>query len=59
MVKKSNFDQVSLDLVRRVLEEQTKRQGRGTKGQMLKRPKQLRSVDNGPTGKAGNPNLNE
>ncbi len=59
MVKKSNFDQVSLDVVRRVLEEQTKREGQGTKGQKLKRPKQLRSVDNGANGKAGNSGLYE
>src|ERR1700747_3654454 len=45
MVKKSNFAQVSLDLVRRVLEEQTKREGQGTKGQKLKRSKQLPAMD--------------
>jgi hypothetical protein len=55
MVKKSNFDQVSLDLVRRVLEEQTKRLGRGTRGQELKPSKQLRSVDNGANRKGGKP----
>jgi len=53
MVKKSNFDQVSLDVVRRVLEEQTKREGQRTEGQKLKRPKQLLSVDNGANGKGG------
>ncbi len=53
MVKKSNFDQVSLDVVRRVLEEQIKREGQGTKGQKLKQPKQLLSVDNGANGKGG------
>jgi PAS domain S-box-containing protein len=53
MVKKSNFDRVSLDIVRRVLEEQTKREGQGTKGQRLKRSKQLSSVNNGANGKGG------
>jgi hypothetical protein len=55
MAKKSNFDQVSLDVVRRVLEEQTKREGQGTKVQKLKRSKQLPSVDNGANGKGGKP----
>jgi hypothetical protein len=55
MVKKSNYDQISLDVVRRVLEEQTKRAGQGTKRQKLERPKQLHSVDNGPNGKGGKP----
>jgi hypothetical protein len=53
MAKKLNFDQVSLDVVRRVLEEQSKREGQGTKEQNLKRPKQLPSVDNGANGKGG------
>jgi len=53
MVKKSNFEQVSLDVVRRVLEEQTKREEQGTKGQKLKRPKHLPSVGNGANGKGG------
>ena len=59
MVKKSTFDQVSLDVVRRVLEEETKREGQATKGQKLKRPKQLPSVDNGANGKGGKRNLYE
>lgn len=55
MVKKSNFDQVSLDVVRRVLEEQAKREGQGTKGQKLKRSKRLPSVNNGADGKGWKP----
>lgn len=53
MAKKSSFEQVPLGEAKKVLEEQIKREGRPTKGQELKRLKQLRSVDNGANGKGG------
>jgi hypothetical protein len=55
MAKKSNFEQVPLDEVKKVLEEQIKREGQGTKGQKLKQLKQLPSVNNGANGKGGKP----
>lgn len=51
MAKKLNFELVPLDEVRKVLEEQIKREGQGSKVQELKRLKQL--VDNGANGKGG------
>jgi hypothetical protein len=53
MAKKSNFEQVPLDVVKKVLEKQVKPEDQGTKGQKLKRLKQLPSVDNGANGKGG------
>ena len=53
MAKKSNFELVPLDEVKKLLEEQIKREGQGTKGQKVKRLKQLPSVDNGANGKDG------
>jgi hypothetical protein len=53
MAKKSNFEQVPLDVVKKVLEEQIKREDQGTNGQKLKRLKQVPSVDNGANGKGG------
>lgn len=53
MVKKSNFEQVPLDVVRKVLEKQVKPEDQGTKGQKLNGLKQLPSADNGANGKGG------
>ena len=53
MAKKLNFELVPLDEVKKVLEEQIKREGQGTKGQKGKRLKQLPSVDNGANGANG------
>lgn len=53
MAKKLNFERIPLDEVKKVLEEQIKREGQGTRGQKLKRLKQLPSVDNGANGKGG------
>ena len=53
MAKKSNFEQVPLALVKKVLEKQVKPEDQGTKGQNLKQLKQLPSVDNGANGKGG------
>jgi hypothetical protein len=53
MAKKSNFEQVPLDVVNKVLEKQVKPEDQGTKGQKLKPLKQLPSVDNGANGKGG------
>jgi len=55
MAKKSNFEQVPLAVATKVLEEQVKREGQPTKGQELKRLKQLPSVNNGANGKGGKP----
>jgi hypothetical protein len=51
MAKKLNFELIPLDEVKKALEEQIKREGQGTKGQKLKRLKQLPLVDNGANGK--------
>jgi hypothetical protein len=53
MAKKSNFELVPLDEVKKLLEEQIKREGQGTKGQKVKRLKQLPAADNGANGKGG------
>ena len=53
MAKKLNFELIPLDEVKKVLEEQIKREGQGTRGQKLKRLKQLPSVDNGVNGRGG------
>ena len=53
MAKKLNFERVPLDEVKKVLEEQIKRQGQGTKGQKSKRLKPWSPVHNGANGKGG------
>ena len=53
MAKKSNFEQVPLAVVKRVLEKQAKPEDRGTEGQKLKRLKQLAAVGNGANRKGG------
>jgi len=53
MAKKLNFEQVPLDVVKKVLEKQVKPEDQGTKGQELKRLKKLPSVNNGANGKGG------
>jgi hypothetical protein len=55
MAKKLSFELVPLDEAKKVLEEQIKREGQGTKGQKLKRLKQLPSVGNGANGKGRKP----
>jgi hypothetical protein len=53
MAKKSNFEQVPLDVVKKVLEKQVKPEVQGVNGQRLKRLKQLPAVDNGAKRKGG------
>ena len=53
MARKSNFEQVPLDVVKKVLEKQVKPQVQGVNGQKLKRLKQLPAVDNGAKRKGG------
>jgi hypothetical protein len=53
MAKKLNFEQVPLDVVKKVLEKQVKPENQGTKGQELNRLKKLPSVNNGANGKGG------
>jgi len=53
MAKKSNFEQVPLDVVKKVLERQVEPEGQGIKGQRLQRLKQLPSLDNAANGKGG------
>jgi len=53
MAKKLSFEQVPLDVVKKVLEKQVKPEDQGTKGQELKRLKKLPSVNNGANGKGG------
>ena len=53
MTKKLNFEQVPLDVVKKVLEKQAKPEDQGTKGQELKRSNKLPSVNNGAQGKGG------
>jgi hypothetical protein len=53
MAKKLYFELIPLDEVKKALEEQIKRDGQATKGQKLKRLKQLPAVDHGANGKGG------
>jgi hypothetical protein len=53
MATKSNFEQVPLEVVKKVLEKQVKPEDQGTKGQKVKRWKQLPAMDNGANGKGG------
>ena len=53
MAKKSNFEQVPLAVVKRVLEKQVKPEDQGTEGQKLKRLKQLPALHRGANGKGG------
>ena len=53
MAKKSNFEQVPLDVVKKVLEKQVQPEDQGTKGQKFKRLKQLPAVHNGANGIGG------
>jgi len=53
MAKKSQFELIPLEQVKKLLEEQIKREGQGTKGQKMKRLKQLPPVGNGANGKGG------
>jgi hypothetical protein len=53
MAKELNFEQVPLEVVKRVLEKQVKPEHQGTKGQALKRLKKLPSINNGANGKGG------
>jgi hypothetical protein len=53
MAKKSNFEQVPLEVVKKVLEKQVEPEDPGTKGQKLLRLKQLPSMDHGANGKGG------
>jgi hypothetical protein len=52
MAKKLNFEQVPLDVVKKVLEKQVKPEDQGTEGQKLQRLKQLPAADNRANGKA-------
>ena len=53
MAKNSTFEQVPLDVVKKVLEKQVKPEDPGTRGQKFKRLKQLPAVGNGANGKGG------
>jgi hypothetical protein len=53
MAKKSDFEQVPLEVVKKVLEKQARSEDQGTKGRKLERLKQPPAVDNGANGKGG------